>query len=200
MDKSRIFATVLVLVLIMSIPLAAQNRGKMAARDHDCKATCMKGLSEEQTDKMARLKLKHHQELVDLKADVKKIHLKIKEEFMADEPDRRNLEKLVSKLSSAKESIHMKKLGFMMDSKEILGEEHWKVFLKHHLDGFGGMSHGECRGTNKGCMGGKGMRGCRGGRGMKGGCGSGHGMGMKGGCGSAGKIGCARGSGARCVD
>ncbi len=179
MTKSRILAAVVVLIVLTSIPLAARQRGRMTSRDHDCMATWMKDLTEEQMDKMAKMKLKHRQELVDPKADAKKIHLKIKEELMADNPDRKNLERLFNKLSDAKESIHMKKIGFMLDSREILGEKHWKVFLKHHLDGYGGMGHCGHTGMNKGCMGGKGMKGCGGGRGTKGGC-SRSGMGMKG--------------------
>lgn len=184
MNRYRSVLTVFAVFMLISVSLAAQCKMSAPKGGHDCKATCMQGLNEEQMEKMEKLHLHHQQEIVDIDAGIKKANLKIREEFMSDAPDMKTLEGLVEKLTALKGKKQKSKIGMMLEAKKIMPAEHWKIFVKNHFDG--SCSHAKC--GSKGMRGGSGCG--KGMKGMKAGCMS---MDRKS-CGGAQSRGCASGT------
>jgi len=165
--KRFTLSTVMVALSIMIFATAVFAQGQPMWR--------MEGLNlnDEQKAKMVELRVKNQIEMVELKAEVKKLHLMIKQELMKPEPSKKQVLALVDKINAVKEKIATKRVEHLFKVKSILTPDQWKMFASgFHLFGEGmhkGMGRGRgCRGMMESM---KGSKPCQGEGKMKGGTG-----------------------------
>ena len=117
-------------------------------------------LNDEQKAKIAELRVKNQIEMVELRAEVKKLQLMIKQELMKPEPSKKQILALVDKINAVKEKIATKRVEHLFKVKSILTPEQWKLFVSRFPLFGEGMHRGMgCRGGYHGMMGtGKGAR------------------------------------------
>jgi len=165
--KRFTLSTVMVALSIMIFATAVFAQGQPMWR--------MEGLNlnDEQKAKMAELRVKNQIEMVELRAEVKKLHLMIKQELMKPEPSKKQILALVDKINAVKEKIATKRVEHLFKVKSILTPEQWKVFVsRFHLCGDGMHGGKGCGGGCRGMMGAKkGARPCPGEGKMMGGTG-----------------------------
>jgi len=167
MKKRLLVGVVLMLVVFaISTMLAAQEKApagkEMAARHKEMK------LTDDQKAKVEELKTNQRLKTIDLKADLQKLGIMLKQEMMKPEPNKQELEGIVKKMSVAREKLQLAHIEHMLAMRKILGPD-WRAHMS--------MGGGE------GC---KMMEG----PGMMEGCGMAEGPGMKGGAMDQGSGGC----------
>jgi Spy/CpxP family protein refolding chaperone len=147
MNRKLLLLVSLSLVLLVPALLSAQAGGK--------RTQCGFGmgfpeLDRDQQIKMEKLKLEHQLANIDLKAERMELRLKIKEELLKEEPNRKNIDKLVKSMVAIGEKMQMNRVDHMLAVKKILKPEQWKQFVDHHAWGMGGhrgaMGHRCCDG------------------------------------------------------
>ena len=111
-------------------------------------------LTEEQMDKLHALKIEHEKKMIDLKAEMKKLELGMKEEMMKDSPSKNDMMKHVDKMMELKGKAKRAKLEMIFDAKKIMPDDKWKMFVRHHM-----MKEKYGRGERMGCCSGMGMKG-----------------------------------------
>lgn len=94
-------------------------------------------LTSEQKDKMAAARLEHQKQMVDLKADLKKKEISLKE-LRLNEIDREEVLNAVKEINNAKNEIAFARANNMMDFYEILTPEQKKIWRENegHFIGF----------------------------------------------------------------
>jgi len=115
-------------------------------------------LNADQQAKIAQLRVKNQIDMVELNAQIKKLHLLMKQELMKPEPSKKEILALVDKVNALKAKVARKRIDHLFAMKGILTPEQWqKVAMRFPM-------------FHKGRMGGCGMEGCMGmrGKGMAG--------------------------------
>ncbi len=92
--------------------------------------------------------------MIDLKAELRKLELGMKEEMMKDSPGKNSMMKHVDKMMDLKGRMKKARVEMMFEARKIMPEDKWKMFIRHHMKR--GM-HG--KGDRMGCCGDMGMKG-----------------------------------------
>ncbi|UCF05708.1 MAG: periplasmic heavy metal sensor [bacterium] len=152
--KRRIIIA-LVLVLVVAFPAMLVARGGASEE-----GKCMKGLelNDEQQAKMEKLHLEHRLENIDRAATLRKLRLQMRMEFMKDDPSRKEIDLILSKIASIREEMQRSRIDHLFAAKEILTPEQWKKFIRHHWN----KGRHRLRGRDGKGIPNHGMRGCRG--------------------------------------
>ena len=140
MKQGALLATALVLLLLPSVLFAQGICTSMAS----CKEILE--LNDEQCATLMDLRAEHQMASIKLGADLKILELKIRQELSKDDPNARELERLVSKIGAARVELHKKRIDGLLQAKKILKPEQWKTFRKC----FGSM--GDPCSTGMDCM------------------------------------------------
>ena len=141
MKAIKLFLVAMVLTAFVISPLMENECYGDCRNSMKHKDSGMMGLDSKQAAELYKLKLKNKQDAIDLEAKIKKIHLKMKAEFLDNDPDIKNLEGLAEKLALAKGELHKNKIKFLFDAKKVLSEKEWKLFLNKHMDMKIGRAH-----------------------------------------------------------
>ena len=150
MKTIKFFLLAMALMVFVISPLKAEGYSGSNKNPAKQKPCVIMGFNSEHADELQKLKLKNEQNVIDLKAKIKKIHLKMKMELLNDNPNVKSLEELADKLALAKGELHKNKIRFLFEAKKVLPEKEWKLFLKRHMNMGCGM--GDC--SNHGMNGG----------------------------------------------
>lgn len=129
MRMSVVLGSVLVILLI---PVA------LLAQDHPvtkiiCKETVE--LSDEQSAKLSESRLDYKTASIKLGAELQVLQLEMEKALLKDNPSRRELELLVSKIGAVKEKLQKKRINHLLELREILEPEQWRKMAAC----FGGM-------------------------------------------------------------
>ncbi|HUV36470.1 MAG TPA: periplasmic heavy metal sensor [Patescibacteria group bacterium] len=156
MRKSIIIFTVLVLTLLLSGTVVAQGGercGERGMRDL--------GLDKDQIEQFEKARIEHRLEMIDLRAEQRKLRLTMHTELRDGEPDRAELERLVEKIADVRERIEKRRLDHLLAVRKVLNDDQWKQFLRRHHAGRGfdetGLMHSRVHGERGsmrrgGCM------------------------------------------------
>jgi Spy/CpxP family protein refolding chaperone len=157
--KRRIIIA-LALMIVVAFPAMLAARGGTPE-----KGTCMKGLelNEEQKAKMEQLRLEHRLENIDRTAELRKLRLQMRMEFMKDDPSRKEIDLILGKIASIREEMQRSRIDHLFAAKKILTPEQWKKFIRRHKFGrglHGGRGMGRRGHGMHGCQGMRGGHGC----------------------------------------
>jgi hypothetical protein len=146
----KFFLVALALLVFVVSPLKAKGYNGSYRNSAKQKPCVMMGLDSEHAAELQKLKLKNEQNVIDLKAKIKKIHLNMKMELLNDNPDVKSLEELADKLALAKGELHKNSIRLLFEAKKVLPEKEWKLFLKRHMNMGCGMGDCSNHGMNDG--------------------------------------------------
>ena len=136
MRKSMCIVTILALSLVLSGAVMAQRGGRRGgARMQDLE------LDEGQIEQLEGLRMEHRLEMVDLRAEQRKLRLKMRMMLLDGELDRDGLEQMAGKIAGVREKIEKRRLGHLLAVRKVLNDDQWKEFLRrrHGGRGFCGM-------------------------------------------------------------
>lgn len=172
MKRNLTIVTVLALAMLFPAALTAQRVG--AHMDRPCLE-----LNEEQQEKMEQLRMEYQMANIDRRADLRKLRLEMRMEFMKEDPDRTALERIADKMSTVRGELAKARIGHLLAVKKLLPPQQWKMYMRHHgkkhggMRGFRGMHgagmgaggdgrmmRGGMRHPHKNMRGDRGMRGC----------------------------------------
>ena len=129
MKKGLAVAFVSLLVLMLPVLINADREGM---HGEGSGASCMmSGLDDEQRGKLEDLMMDHRLSTIDLRAEVKKLRLMMKKEFLKSEPSRKELEKLADEISAVQKKLQRNRIEHLLNVKKILNDDQFRHFLKH---------------------------------------------------------------------
>jgi len=161
MKKRTVMISLVAAMMFLATTVFAQ--GGMMGKMRGGMGPMMMGLelTDDQEAKLAEMRVKNQIEMVDLKAQIKKLNLKIKQELMKDNPSKKEILALVDKINSIKARMAEKRVEHLFAMKGILTPEQWhKVALRFPAFHRGGMGR-KCAGGCRGMRGKEAMGGCR---------------------------------------
>jgi Spy/CpxP family protein refolding chaperone len=152
LNRRALFLVPLSIMLIMPAFLSAQ--GGCGRTKCGFGMACLE-LDPGQHLKMEKLKLEHQLANIDLKAERMELRLKIKEELLKEEPNRKVIEKLAKSIAANGEKMQMNRLDHIFAVRKILKPEQWKHFVERHAGGMWGRrgAMGHCCGDKWGAKG-----------------------------------------------
>lgn len=115
--------------------------------------TMVSPLDPEVKTAVKKLELQYKLDTVDLKTEQAKLHERMKEELMKDEPSSKAIDKIYQEMEGVRSKMHKATVAHLLAVKKVLPEDHWAAYLKkHHGAGGCGMGGGCMHdGMKKGC-------------------------------------------------
>jgi hypothetical protein len=90
-----------------------------------------------------KLELQFRLDTIDLKAEQMKLHDKMTEELMKDDPSVKTLDGIFEQMSAVHAKMHKVTVAHLLAVKKVLPKDHWAAYLEKH--------HGGCA-MGGGCM------------------------------------------------
>jgi Spy/CpxP family protein refolding chaperone len=155
--KTKIFSLVLILALVGLYSGTIYSQKNMPEKGFFKGQLLDKlNLTDEQKSKIAELRISHQKEMVDLKADLEKKLLSLKELRLKDNIDRNSVLATVNDINQARNKIAIARANNIMDMYELLTPDQQKT-LKENIgvmvDNFGMQGGGfGMRGRERGGM------------------------------------------------
>ena len=139
------FAAVAATVIVSAGEMHAAEKGEKK----------MSPLPVEVKSQVEKLNLQHRLDNIDLNARRMELRGQMKEELLKAKPDAKALEKIAKEMDGVRAKLHRQKIEHLLKVKQVLPEEHWKVFLHKQCGSFAGCCcmHGAagCRHGKAGC-------------------------------------------------
>jgi len=167
MKKIVTFVTILALVAgISTAALAQRGAGRMMGPGPDGKGNCdhpgfrgpgmilhMKAeldLTDDQVAKMQKINFAHQETMIDMKAELRKAQLKMRQEELADNPDKLKVLSAAREVNTIKGKMQEERIGHRFQMRELLNPEQLEKLKKSgfncHGDGPGfGRGMGPCQ-------------------------------------------------------
>ena len=167
MKKAVAISMVALILVLAPLTLGAQEakeHGKMKMEGGQF------GLDEKTHAIIADLMVEYRMKNIDLGAEMKKLRLQIRQEWMSEKPSQDKLNKLAQQMGDVRIKMQKGRIDFLFEAKKNLTDEQWKKFLRHHQrrggrkgrDGRMHMRHGRARsGCSCGHSCSSGKSGCR---------------------------------------
>jgi Spy/CpxP family protein refolding chaperone len=148
--KRRVFSLVLILALTGVFLGTAVPQPKQKQKNEYFKGQMLAklNLTDEQKSKIADLRMDHQKAMIDLKADLEKKVLALKELRLKENIDRNSVLAAVKDINEAKNNIAIARANNMMDMYEVLTPEQQKTWrnnkdLFHEFGGRGKFMRGK---------------------------------------------------------
>jgi len=116
----------LILVIVPLMLVAQEKKGQEKMRGGQLE------LDEKTREVIANLKIEHRIKVIDLRAEIMKLRLQIKQEWMSEKPSQDKLNKLTQQIGDLRTEIQKSRIDFLFEAKKNLTDEQWKIFLRHH--------------------------------------------------------------------
>lgn len=123
------FAITVIVVGIAATDLNAQNRKFKRGEFHKPKIENL-NLTDAQKSKVDELRTKHQKEIIDLRADLEKAQLDVREIKNKADFKRNDLVNAVEKINSIKNKIALNRANHQMDVYELLDDKQKEVWKK----------------------------------------------------------------------
>ena len=136
MKSGTIAMTVLLLLILLPATLLAERGRFQGARGR-----MELGLDDEQRDEFDKLRLEHRLSNIELKAEKRKLRLKMRLELLKDEPSRKELETLAGEISIVRQKIDKNRIDYLLSVRKILKGDQWKRFLRRSERMLHGRGH-----------------------------------------------------------
>ncbi|MBD3179461.1 MAG: hypothetical protein GF417_07520 [Candidatus Latescibacteria bacterium] len=145
MKNYRIFVMALFVLVMMAVaaPVTALTPDDCSAGSAECSPGCHAGekehgsecgcdldLNDEQKDKLHKLKIEYEKDMIDMKAELKKLELGMKEEMMKESPDKNSMMKHVDRVFEIRGKMKKGWLDMVFDAKKIVPADKWKGFIR----------------------------------------------------------------------
>ena len=130
MKRGVAIACGFLLVLMLPALILGGREGKRHERV--CARSMVPGLDDEQREKLENLMMDHRLNTIDLRAEVQKLRLMMKKEFLKSEPSRKELDKLTDEISAIQKKLQKGRVEHILNVKKILTDDQFRSFLKHH--------------------------------------------------------------------
>ncbi|MFH1700961.1 MAG: hypothetical protein ABIE07_10270 [Candidatus Zixiibacteriota bacterium] len=112
-------------------------------------------LTDQQIDKIKSMQLSNQEAMIDLRADLKKLELRLRSEMHSDSPDKNSMLSLNSEITKLKGQISEMRLRHRFELHDILTEDQIKKLdelkLEHPPKGMGQGGHGMGMRHRDGC-------------------------------------------------
>ncbi|MEJ2196103.1 MAG: Spy/CpxP family protein refolding chaperone [Ignavibacteriaceae bacterium] len=129
MKRTTLISFVIVFVMSFTIWNVAQQNYKTSHSKHRQERIAEKlNLTEDQQSAIEQLKIENQKEMIDLKADLQRKNLDLKELKTKGNYTREEYLKLVQSINSSKNNIAIAKANMRMDIYELLNAEQQKTF------------------------------------------------------------------------
>jgi hypothetical protein len=125
----KIVAVSMVALILVIVPLMLVAQEK---KGHEKMHGGQLGLDEKTREVIANLKIEHRIKVIDLRAEMMKLRLQIKQEWMSEKPSQDKLNKLTKQIGDLRTEIQKSRIDFLFEAKKNLTDEQWKKFLRHH--------------------------------------------------------------------
>ncbi|MDD3643703.1 MAG: periplasmic heavy metal sensor [Candidatus Krumholzibacteria bacterium] len=147
MKRFAVVLTAVALVLTAASIATAQKKCEGAGE------TVMSPLDPEVKTAVQKLALQYKLDTVDLKAAQMKLHEKMAEELMKDDPSAKALDDIYKEMSALRAKMHAATVAHLLAVKKVLPRDHWAAYLKKHHEAGGCGMGGGCmhEGMKKGC-------------------------------------------------
>ncbi|HOK39180.1 MAG: Spy/CpxP family protein refolding chaperone [Bacteroidales bacterium] len=136
MKTQKLIITSLVIVfssLLLIKPLLAQHHGckghEQPPKSHEC---FIEGLTDEQKSKIEKIKLDSDKKIQELKAELKIKDAELDKMIIADNPDKKAIDKKIDEISVIKASIQKERTAAHLAIRSELTPEQKIKFDRHH--------------------------------------------------------------------
>lgn len=171
MKKAVAISMVALVFVLVPLMLVAQGEKEQQMKMHGGQF----GMDEKTHAAIAKLRIDYSMKRIDLQAEMKKLHLQMKQEWMSENPSQDKLNKLTQQMGDLRIEMQKSRIDFLFEAKKNLTDEQWKKFLRHHkpmgrdrgMKGRAGRMHGRHGRARGGCSCGK---SCGGGHSCRGSC------------------------------
>ncbi len=141
---SIISGLVVALVLAAAVTFYPQKVDQPRGPRFQAKMFEKLNLTDEQKDKIEQLGIEHQKVMIDLRADMQKKHLAMKELMRKGNYSRDDFMNMVNEMNAARDKIAAARANHRMDVYELLNDQQKKIFNDHPM--MMGGHRGEGRG------------------------------------------------------
>ena len=134
MKKSSLIAGIIVVVLIAAaVNFYPQQREKNRGESPRGRMFEKLDLTQDQKDKIEQFSITHQKEMIDLRADLQKKRLDMRELVRKGNFSRSDFLNIVNELNGARDKIATAKANHMMDIYSLLTDQQKKIFSEMHM-------------------------------------------------------------------
>ncbi|MEJ2420952.1 MAG: Spy/CpxP family protein refolding chaperone [Acidobacteriota bacterium] len=87
-------------------------------------------LNKSQVEQLQKLRYQHQERMIDLRADLKKKMLALKEQMTSSQTSEKTVDNAIDAVSAARSRMMKERFRHMMEVKSVLTPEQWKQFRK----------------------------------------------------------------------
>ncbi|HRI48255.1 MAG TPA: Spy/CpxP family protein refolding chaperone [Ignavibacteriaceae bacterium] len=130
MERKHFFTIIVLSILLTGSSFAQGFLGKGKGRGYGQKAVAAElNLSDDQKSKLGTLRTEHQKKMVDLRADMEKIHIEKRELINSDNFDASKIRSIEEKLLVSLNNIHKARINHQEDVLNVLNKEQQKIWL-----------------------------------------------------------------------
>jgi Spy/CpxP family protein refolding chaperone len=121
---------ILAMFIAASVHLYPQQFNKPRCENFQGRMFEKLNLTADQKDKIQQLQIEHQKAMVDLRADIKKNRLDMKELMLKGDVSRADVLNIVKEINADRDKIATARANHMMDIYELLNEQQRKIFSR----------------------------------------------------------------------
>lgn len=133
------FFNIIFLGILLSLSISSVYAQPMKRQNIRQNIYSKLNLTDEQQDKIEQLRINHQKKMVDLRADLEKSQLELKDLMIKGNYSRTDYLKIVQNIQKKREVMSTERANHQMDIYEILTPEQKEIWNNYHgnFDGFG---------------------------------------------------------------
>lgn len=133
------FFNIIFLGILLSLSISSVYAQPMKRQNIRQNIYSKLNLTDEQQDKIEQLRINHQKKMVDLRADLEKSQLELKDLMIKGNYSRTDYLKIVQNIQKKREVMSTERANHQMDIYEILTPEQKEIWNDYHgnFDGFG---------------------------------------------------------------